>query len=293
MNILQLLADLDAVDPEAYQRLSGRRGALTGLGQAGRRAVAAAVPLAFGTMLTKAYGRRPNTVLDVFTLALTLEYLESEFYKQALASTLAFPGNSKAVFQQIYKHEQDHVAFLEQTLRLSGAVLPDKPRFDFTGSKNGTQAALFPTVFQDFGTFLKVAQLLEDTGVRAYKGQVGTLITDNDLLEAAVRIHAVEARHAAHIRGLRRALGANVRDWVSPADEVITTKGVTDAVYAGEELTRQQLPVVDQKIPFFPTETTQIVTSTPAKAQISLGEAFDEPMSDVTASAIAALFIYG
>ncbi|UOQ53209.1 ferritin-like domain-containing protein [Hymenobacter cellulosivorans] len=292
MNILQLLADLAAVDSESYQRLSGRRGALASLGQTGRRAVAAAVPLAFGTMLTKAYGRRSNTVLDAFTLALTLEYLESEFYKQALASGLVFPGNSKAVFQQIYQHEQDHVAFLQETLRISGVTPPAKPLFDFTGSKNGKQAALFPTVFQDFATFLKVAQLLEDTGVRAYKGQADTLITDNDLLEAAIRIHAVEARHAAHIRNLRRAQGANVRAWVSSADEVITTAGVTDAVYADEHLDRQQLPVADGKIPFFPTDTTQIVTTTPEKAKISIGEAFDEPISSTTASTIAALFIY-
>ncbi|UOQ72360.1 ferritin-like domain-containing protein [Hymenobacter cellulosilyticus] len=292
MNILQLLADLAAVDPESYQRLSGRRGALTSLGQTGRRAVAAAVPLAFGTMLTKAYGRRSNTVLDAFSLALTLEYLESEFYKQALASALVFPGSSKAVFQQIYQHEQDHVALLQETLRLSGAALPDKPKFDFTGSKNGTRAALFPTVFQDFSTFLKVAQLLEDTGVRAYKGQADSLFTDNDLLEAAIRIHAVEARHAAHIRGLRRAQGANVRPWISKGEEVITVKDVTDAVYIGEDLDRQQLPAVDTKIPFFPNDTTQIVTSTADKAKLSLAEAFDEPISSTTASTIASLFIY-
>jgi hypothetical protein len=293
MNILKLLADFAAADPDSYARISGRRGVLASFGQTGRRAVAAAIPLAFGTMLTKAYGRRLTTILDTFSLALTLEYLESEFYKQALASTMIFPGNTKAVLQLIYQHELSHVAFLQQTLRASDAPVPEKPKFDFTGSKNGTQPALYPTVFQDFATFLKVAQLLEDTGVRAYKGQVGNLITENDLLEAALRIHAVEARHAAHIRGMRRQFAnANVRDWVSSADETITTPNVTDAVYAGENLLRQQLPIVSSVISFFPTDTTPIVTTTAESAKIRLGEAFDEPISDTTAAAIASLFIY-
>ncbi|TGE27030.1 ferritin-like domain-containing protein [Hymenobacter metallicola] len=288
MNILKLLADLVAVDPDSYERLSGRRGALTSLGQTGRRAVAAAVPLAFGAVLTKAYGRKSSTILDAFTLALTLEYLESDFYSRALSSSLAFPGTTKAVIEQIAKHEQDHVAFLQATLRASGVEVPAKPTFDFTGSKNGTRTPLFPTVFQDFGTFLKVAQLLEDTGVRAYKGQVDALITDNDLLDAALRIHAVEARHAAHIRGMRRALGANVRPWISTKDESITTAGVTDAVYAGEEAARQLLPDL---VNYFPKATSLVVTGTREQATISLGEAFDEPMTAPTATSIAGLFL--
>ncbi|TGE19795.1 ferritin-like domain-containing protein [Hymenobacter elongatus] len=289
MNILKLLADLAAVDPDSYERISGRRGVLASLGQTGRRAVAAAVPLAFGAVLQKAYGRQSATVLDTFTLALTLEYLESEFYKQALASSMTFPGNTRSVIQLIAKHEQEHVSFLQATLTASGAVIPAKPKFDFTGSKNGTAPALYPAVFQDFGTFLKVAQLLEDTGVRAYKGQVDVLITENDLLEAALRIHAVEARHAAHIRGMRRALKANVRYWISAKDEVITTPNVTDAVYAGENIDKQLLPDL---VTFFPTPTTQILTGTKEQVAISLGEAFDEPMTAAAASSIASLFIY-
>ncbi|MCB2407199.1 ferritin-like domain-containing protein [Hymenobacter lucidus] len=291
MNILKLLADLSAVDPDSYERISGRRGVLASLGQTGRRAVAAAVPLAFGTVLQKAYGRRAATIVDAFSLALTLEYLESDFYTRALASTsLVFPGNTRTVFQAIAQHEQDHVTFLQKVLADSGVAVPAKPKFDFTGSKNNTRPALYADVFQNFGTFLKVAQLLEDTGVRAYKGQVETLATDNDLLEGALRIHAVEARHAAHIRGMRRTLlGANVRNWISTRDEVITTPGVTDAVYAGEEVARQGL--IDL-VNYFPTDTSQILTGTKEQVTISLGEAFDEPMTATTASNIASLFIY-
>ncbi len=40
---------------------------------------------------------------------------------------------------------------------------------------------------------------LEDTGVAAYKGQAA-LIKSDAVLQAALAIHAVEARHAAWIR---------------------------------------------------------------------------------------------
>jgi len=294
MNIFKLLANLAEVDPEAYQRLSARRGVLSSLGQLGRRTAATAVPLGLGAVLQKAYGRGTKTIFDTFTLALTLEYLENEFYTQALAAgtagTLTFPTGTRAVIQQIQAHEQAHVAFFQRELQTSGAAVLPKPNFDFTGSKSGAKAAAFPDVFTNFSTFLKVAQLLEDTGVRAYKGQAGLLMADNDVLEAALQIHAVEARHAAHIRGMRRALGANVRDWISKSDDTITVVGVTDAVYLGEDATTQALPGV---LPVtFPGVASQVVTTTAEKATISLGEAFDEPITASVAGQLAGLFIY-
>jgi uncharacterized protein YbjT (DUF2867 family) len=45
---------------------------------------------------------------------------------------------------------------------------------------------------------------LKIPGVRAYKGQAANLISNNAVLEAALRIHSVEARHAAHLRYMRR-----------------------------------------------------------------------------------------
>ena len=47
-----------------------------------------------------------------------------------------------------------------------------------------------------------LAQAFEDTGVRAYKGQAGNLISNSAYLTAALQIHSVEARHASYIRDL-------------------------------------------------------------------------------------------
>ena len=291
MNILKLLANLAEVDPEAYQRLSARRGLLSSLGQLGRKTAATALPLGIGAVLQKAYGRSTQTILDTFTLALTLEHLENEFYSKALEAsrngTLAFAPGTQAVIQQIQAHEQAHVVFFQRALQNSSAVVPPKPNFDFTGSKNGTKPAVFADVFTNFATFLKVAQLLEDTGVRAYKGQIEFLINNNELLEAALQIHAVEARHAAHIRGMRRALGANVRNWISKDDATITDPN-TAAVYLGEDATKQTLPGVPTVT--FPSDTTPIAVGT--KPLVSLGEAFDEPITASVATQLAGLFIY-
>ena len=62
---------------------------------------------------------------------------------------------------------------------------------------------------------LGLRRAVEDTGVRAYKGQGGRLLVNGDdradvALESALRIHSVEARHAAKIRRLRRSM--NMQD---------------------------------------------------------------------------------
>jgi hypothetical protein len=51
-------------------------------------------------------------------------------------------------------------------------------------------------VFTNYETFKAVAQAFEDTGVRAYKGQAPALLPYDAVLQAALTIHSVEARHA-------------------------------------------------------------------------------------------------
>jgi Ferritin-like domain len=74
---------------------------------------------------------------------------------------------------------------------------------------------------------LGIAQLLEDTGVRAYKGRAGELL-GTDLLTVALQIHSVEARHAAKIRSMR-----GQRAWVNPSDDLAAHPVYTSGVTAG------------------------------------------------------------
>ena len=70
-----------------------------------------------------------------------------------------------------------------------GSAAVKKPKFNFRGTTEDAEA------------FAATAQVLEDTGVAAYKGQAPRL-KSSALLAAALSIHAVEARHAGWIRDI-------------------------------------------------------------------------------------------
>ena len=75
----------------------------------------------------------------------------------------------------IRDHELAHVNFLKSAISAAGGTPIGQPVFDFTGG-NGSGNGPFAGAFADYELFLAVAQVLEDTGVRAYKGQAGNLI---------------------------------------------------------------------------------------------------------------------
>jgi hypothetical protein len=182
----------------------------------------ASLPVAL-TILPKAVKAQPSSVVDVLNFALTLEYLEDEFYKMGLHASGLIPTADRSIFMQISKHESAHVTFLKTAL--AGAAV-EKPAFDFTA---GGQ---FPTAFTDYMTFLTLSQAFEDTGVRAYKGQAGNLIGEGDTLKAALQIHSVEARHASEVRRLRGEVTAQgIKGWISGNE----AHGAPSSVYEGEE----------------------------------------------------------
>jgi hypothetical protein len=127
----------------------------------------------------------------ILNYALTLEYLESAFYTEAVTMG-KFTGKVGAFASIVAKHEAAHVAFLEGAL---GSAAVAKPNFDFKGTTT------------DEAKFMATAQVLEDTGVAAYLGQVGN-IKSKKILAAAGSILPIEARHAGWIRDLNGVAGA-------------------------------------------------------------------------------------
>jgi len=204
MKIVNILEEIEKVDGDIYERLSPRRKAMREFFSIGSKVAAAAMPFAIGSMFNKAYGQAvPSGVINVLQYALTLEHFEYNFYKAGLAaSALAMPAAEKTALEIIRDSELKHVNFLKTVITSAGATpVAEKAAYDFTAM--GT----FPTVFTSYATFLAVAQVLEDTGVRAYKGRAGELLGQKVYLTAALGIHAVEARHAAKIRYMRRTNG--------------------------------------------------------------------------------------
>ena len=268
MNLLNIVSSIEKVDPEIYDRLDTRRSAMQQFAKIGGKIAMAAVPFALGSMFKKAYGQSTGSISSVLNYALTLEYLESEFYTKGAASGVV-PAGTPAVgaINTIRDHENAHVAFLKTTLTSLGAMPVSKPTFDFTAGET------FSNVFTNYDTFLAVAQTFEDTGVRAYKGRAGELISSNAVLTAALQIHSVEARHASHIRQMRKARGANVKPWITGKD----TGGigsVVQASYDGEELTTQA-----------GVNIANIVSANAAS------ESFDEPLTADQVLAIVKPFI--
>jgi rubrerythrin len=233
MNIVNIIEEIEKVDGEIYERLSPRRKAMKDFWNMGSKVALSALPLALGSMFNKAYGQTVSpAVIDVLQFALTLEHFEYRFYERGNAAlTLTIPaGAQKEAIVMIRDSERKHVDFLKGVLTsLNQTPVAEKTTYDFTAG--GT----FPTVFSDYGTFLAVAQVLEDTGVRAYKGQAGALKGLNGVLTPALGIHAVEARHAAKIRYMRRlnnamdALGNPVKSWIAGSPTVFNDTGVAAA----------------------------------------------------------------
>lgn len=274
MNIFNLLKEIEKVDADILGRLDSRRAVFKHFGGFGKKLAAAAVPLAFGAMLNKAYGQAPaRSVLDVLKFAYLLENLEAEFYKQAAATSLFPAAAGKMAFETIRDHEVAHVNFLKSAITAANATPTTytAASFDYTAKGN------LPNVFTDYGTMLAVAQAFEDTGVRAYKGQAPFLINDNAVLEAALKIHSVEARHAAHIRRMRRDMAngpANLKPWITMKDRG-GLPALVQPIYDGEEVTTQA--------------GVNIVSSTISANAAS--EAFDEPLDTATVTAIVTPFI--
>lgn len=239
MNLHNVIQEIEKVDPEVYERLDGRRAALKSFtGFAGKIALAS-LPLMLSSLFKKAYGQSTGSIVDILNYALTLEYLESEFYKKAVSTSGLIPAADAAGITSIRDHEVAHVAILRQTItQLNGTpVTLTAAAFDFTAG-NGSNNGPYATVFSNYDIFLAVAQAFEDTGVRAYKGQAANLISNNDVLTAALQIHSVEARHAAYVRYLRQKRGtATNKPWIT-GNDAGGVPGVA-AVYAGEENTSQ------------------------------------------------------
>lgn len=252
---------LDRVAEGALDEVVGRRDAF-GRGFSRATALAlASVPagLALLARPERARAQSDQAVVDVLNFALTLEYLEAEFYTMGVAASGLVPAGDADVFTTIRDHENAHVALLKGAL---GSAAVSKPTFDFTAG------GAFADVFTSYPTFLAVSQAFEDTGVRAYKGQAGALIGADAVLTIALQIHSVEARHASIVRRIRGQEG-----WIQGA---ATDVPAIAAVYAGEANT---------------THAGLNAATVTSIGTAELTEAFDEPLTMAQVLAIADPFI--
>jgi hypothetical protein len=260
MNLNNILNLLNAEDPEAYEKLSERRNILKSFGT---KVAVAAAPFALGAFFNKAYGKSTGVLYDALAFAISLEYLEAAFYKKAMEDMSFIPTQYQASITKLAQDELAHVEFLKRTIEATNSVVPTAKEYDFTagyGKGNGA----FPDVFTNFDTFLAVAQLLEDTGVRGYKGQIPGLSIHNDFLLAIMRLHGTESNHAAHIRYIRRVKDHTIRPWITGSQTKISSPFGQNTYNGEERITQYNTSLVNYRGYDLPTDRVT--------------EAFDEPL---------------
>ena len=308
MQSMQDAPILDALGTDVVETLVSRRDAIVKGGKAGGLLAAGlavgSMPVALAALSREAYGQAPtSSVIDVLQFALLLENLEAEFYRAVTGASQYEPFNiafgrvrgqltpsERATFDLIRDHEIAHVQFLVTAIVRAGGtptIYNPATTFDFTGGR-GSGTGPFVGATTDKSLLFLAAQLFEDTGVRAYKGQAGNLLRTGDTLQAALQIHSVEARHAARIRRLRRAAGA--------ADGVRFSGTVYgEGTFASGAINPTSLPIPVQLVLFGPYagegNHTHVVNDGTADVTISadtlpnlfngpdVSTAFDEPLT--------------
>ena len=146
--------------------------------------------LAAGRATAATPDQAPASDVAILKYALTLEYLEAAFYKEAVDAG-RLHGDVRAFARKVARDEATHVAALRKAL---GSAAPASPKFNFHGTTRSRTK------------FLETSYALENTGVSAYLGQAGNIKTPSILLTAA-SIVTVEARHSGAVGQL---LGRNI-----------------------------------------------------------------------------------
>ena len=137
-----------------------------------------------------ASARDDRSDLEIVNYALTLEYVEADFYDQAVRSGEIKDRAVADLAKRIAEAERSHVAALEATAKSLGGMPAMKPVTKFDDVIAGGPAKILST-----------AAVVENLGAAAYLGQAGR-IKSRQILAAALSIHSVEARHAAALNAL-------------------------------------------------------------------------------------------
>jgi hypothetical protein len=140
-----------------------------------------------GSSTTSGGGSAMSGDLAIVNYALTLEYLETQFYAKVAKSGL-FKGATLSTLKTFGAEEAAHVAALHKVAMSMGKPAPMP-----TGK--------FPV--KSAAAVAKLAATVENLGAAAYLGQAGA-IKSKEVLAAALSIHSIEARHAATLNLLTK-----------------------------------------------------------------------------------------
>jgi hypothetical protein len=167
---------------QEFARPRTRRDFFKSLAVAGAGATAA-------SMLLSGKASAQTDDVDIANFALTLEYLEADFYSMALDAGV-LSGDALGVVQNLADHEAQHVTAITDLLNSVGATPVEKPTFTFPTDAFSSQSSI-----------LDLAATFEPVGVGAYLG-AAPLISSPDILAAAGSIAGVEGEHVVAVNWL-------------------------------------------------------------------------------------------
>ena len=176
----------DDVDRKRFLKMAGTAGAasfgafvLAACGSSTKTSSSATTTAASTATSTTASAMTGD--IAILNYALTLEYLEREFYAKVVASGL-FSGKVGSLIKEFGSQEATHVEALKGAVSKMGGTPAANPNGKFPIT-SATQVA-------------GLAYTVENLGAAAYLGQAGN-IQSPEVLATALAIHSVEARHAA------------------------------------------------------------------------------------------------
>jgi hypothetical protein len=194
----------DDVDRKRFLKMAGSAGAasfgafvLAACGSSSSKSASTAAATPTSTTASSATGD-----IGILNYALTLEYLETEFYSKVVSAGL-FKGKVGSLIKTFGVQEASHVAALKAAVTKLGGMAAADPmgKFPITSA---TQVA-------------ELAYTVENLGASAYLGQAAN-IQSPEVLASALAIHSVEARHAATLGTLVKKPVTPQGAFATPAD---------------------------------------------------------------------------
>lgn len=230
-------------------------------------------PLALAAMVSAIPFEKRQALNDgvILNYALTLEYLEAQFYKEALANyteadfdAANFTGVRNDIVE-IGAQEEAHAVFLSTALMAAG-ITPTSPcNYSFPAT--------------DVTSFLALAQVIEGVGVSAYLGAAASIST-KEYLTAAGAILTIEARHNTYLIGSNKGNPVPAAfDTPLDFDEVFT---IASAFIVSCPMTNPALPVKA-----FPSLTVVGPTTVSANETITVGGEWTNGIYAVVISGLA------
>lgn len=196
----------DDVDRKRFLKMAGGAGAASFgafvLAACGSSSTKTASTAAAPAATTSSASSSATGDIAILNYALTLEYLEREFYAKVVASGF-FSGKVGSLIKDFGSQEATHVEALKGAVSKMGGTPAANPNGKFPIT-SATQVA-------------GLAYTVENLGASAYLGQAGN-IQSPEVLATALAIHSVEARHASTLGTLVKKSLTPDGAFAKPAD---------------------------------------------------------------------------